>query len=109
MTNWAVQSLMIMLICGVCTFATRALPFLIFGNRPVPEKVKYLGRVLPMAVMATLVIYCIRGISFTAAGEFLPELISLAAVTALHLWKRNTLLSVVGGTVCYMLLVQAVF
>lgn len=109
MTNWALNSLAIMLICGACTFLTRALPFLIFGDRPVPEKVKYLGRVLPMAVMATLVIYCIRGIGFTAAGDFLPEFISLAAVTALHLWKRNTLLSVVGGTACYMLLVQTIF
>ncbi len=109
MTGWAMQSLGIMLICGACTFLTRALPFLIFGDRPVPEKVKYLGRVLPMAVMATLVIYCVRGIGFTSAGEFLPELLSLAAVTALHLWKRNTLLSVVGGTACYMLLVQLVF
>lgn len=109
MTNWALNSLTIMLVCGACTFLTRALPFLIFGGRPVPEKVKYLGRVLPMAVMATLVIYCIRGISFTAAGDFLPELISLAVVTALHLWRRNTLLSVAGGTACYMLLVQMVF
>jgi len=109
MTNRALNSLAIMLVCGACTFLTRALPFLIFGGRAVPEKVKYLGRVLPMAVMATLVIYCIRGISFTAAGDFLPELISLAVVTALHLWRRNTLLSVAGGTACYMLLVQMVF
>lgn len=103
------QSILIIAVCALCTFLERALPFLVFGTRPVPDIVRYLGRVLPMAVMATLVVYCIRGISFTSAGTFLPELISIAAVVGLHLWRRNTFLSIVGGTAVYMVLVQLVF
>lgn len=109
MTLTTKESLIIMLICGGCTFIERALPFLIFGNRPVPALVQYLGRVLPMAVMTTLVAYCLRGISFAAAGEFVPELVSAALVVLLHLWKKNTFLSIALGTVCYMVMVQAVF
>lgn len=103
------QSIIIMLICGGCTFFERALPFLIFGDRPVPEIIRYLGRVLPLAVIATLVVYCLKGISFASAAAFLPELISSAVVVVLHLWRKNTFLSIVGGTACYMLLVQLVF
>ena len=73
MTLSPVHSLIIMLICGACTFAERALPFLIFGSRRVPDIIKYLGRVLPLAVMATLVIYCLRGISFASAAGFVPD------------------------------------
>lgn len=103
------KSILIIAVCAACTFAERALPFFVFGNRPVPPVIRYLGRILPMAVMATLVVYCLRGISFTTVAAFVPELISLAAVVALHLWKRSTFLSIVGGTACYMLLVQLVF
>lgn len=103
------QSILIIAVCALCTFLERALPFLVFGTRPVPDIVRYLGRVLPMAVMATLVVYCIRGISFTSAGTFLPELTGIAVVVALHLWRRNTFLSIVGGAAVYMVLVQLVF
>ena len=103
------QSILIIAVCALCTFLERALPFLVFGNKPVPDIVRYLGRVLPMAVMATLVVYCIRGISFASAGTFLPELTGIAVVVALHLWRRNTFLSIVGGTAVYMILVQLVF
>lgn len=103
------ESILIIAVCAVCTFAERVLPFAVFGNRPVPTVIRYLGKILPMAVMATLVVYCLRGISFAAAATFVPELISLAVVIALHLWKRSTFLSIVGGTACYMLLVQLVF
>ena len=96
-------------ICVACTFLERALPFLLFGGREVPKIVKYLGRILPMAVMATLVVYCLRSTTFDAAGNFLPQLIAVAGVAALHLWRKNTFLSIVGGTVVYMLLVQVVF
>ena len=68
----ASQSILIIAVCALCTFLERALPFLIFGTRPVPDVVRYLGRVLPMAVMATLVIYCLRGVSFASAADFLP-------------------------------------
>ena len=96
-------------ICVACTFLPRALPFLLFGGREVPKIVKYLGRILPMAVMATLVVYCLRSTTFDAMGNFLPQIIAVAVVAVLHLWRKNTFLSIVVGTAVYMLLVQLVF
>ena len=103
------RTLLVIAVCTVCTFAERALPFLLFRGREVPKLIRYLGRVLPMAIMATLLVYTVKGITFTALGGFLPYLIGIAVTAALHLWKRSTLLSIAGGTVCYMLLVQLVF
>ena len=92
------------------TLITRFLPFLLFpANRPIPAYLKYLGRVLPYAVTGLLVVYCLRNISLTSAPFGLPELIAVAATAGLHVWKKNTLLSVGVGTVLYMLLVQLVF
>ena len=91
------------------TAATRFAPFLIFGENRQTPPVTYLGQVLPYAVMAMLVVYCLKGISFSAPAHFLPELLCTALVVVLHVWKRNTLLSIAGGTVAYMVLVQAVF
>jgi len=94
----------------VVTVLLRALPFLIFsGDRKTPDLIVYLGEVLPYAIMAMLVVYCLKGISFGEASHWLPEVISGTLVVLLHLWKRNTLLSVGGGTICYMLLVQMIF
>ena len=94
------------LVCALCTQITRWLPFLLFGGKKeVPRLVRYLGTILPAAIMAVLVGYCLKGI--TPYG--LPELISVAAVVVLHLWKGNTLASIALGTVCYMVLVQMVF
>lgn len=108
MSNWQVLSLI--LVMALVTAALRFLPFMIFTKgRKVPEIVAYLGRVLPYAVMAMLVVYCLKGISFVQMPFGLPELISAVLVVALHVWKRNTLLSIIGGTVCYMMLVQMVF
>ena len=73
------------------------------------EVVRYLGKILPTAIIATLTVYCLRGASFGSLGGFAPSLIAVAVTVALHLWKRNTLISVVGGTACYMLLVQLIF
>ena len=100
------QSIAIIAVCGICTLLERAL---IFSGRAVPEPVRYLGRVLPMAIMATLVIYCLKGISFSSAAGFAPLLIASAVTAVLHLWKRSTLISIFCGTVCYMALVQLVF
>jgi len=105
----ATQSIIIIAICTACTFLERALPFIIFRGREVPEIVRYLGRVLPMAIMATLVIYCIKGITFATLGGWLPTLIASAVTVAFHLWKGNTMLSIFGGTICYMVLIQMVF
>jgi len=98
----------IMVILG--TMATRFLPFIIFpAGKPVPKYVRYLGKVLPAAVFGLLVVYCLKDVSIFTGSHGIPELISIAVVAGLHLWKRNMLLSIAGGTVCYMLLVQFVF
>ena len=103
------QSIAIIAVCALCTLLERALPFLVFRGREVPESIRYLGRALPMAIMATLVIYCLKGISFSSAAGFAPMLLASALTVVLHLWKGNTMLSIFGGTVCYMVLVQMVF
>ena len=79
------------------------------GNRQTPRYIEYLGKVLPYAIMGMLVVYCLKGITFTAPENWLPQLIASALVVLIHLWKRNTLLSIISGTVCYMVLVQLVF
>lgn len=92
------------------TAITRFLPFIVFpADKPVPKYVQYLGKVLPSAVFSLLVIYCLRNVSIFTESHGIPELISIALVIALHLWKRQMLLSIAGGTICYMLLVQLVF
>ena len=92
------------------TMVTRFLPFLIFGEkRKTPPIIEYLGTVLPCAIMGMLVVYCLKDVSFVKNPFGIPELIACAVVAALHVWKRNSLLSIGGGTVCYMLLVQLVF
>ena len=97
-------------VCAVVTAALRFLPFVILGeNRKTPEVITYLGKGLPFAIMGMLVVYCLKDISFTGAPFGIPEILGCAAVAGLHVWKRNTLLSIGVGTVCYMLLVQFVF
>ena len=92
------------------TMITRFLPFLVFpAGKPTPKYIQYLGKVLPGAVFGLLVVYCLKDVSLLAGSHGLPEAVSIALVVALHLWKRQMLLSIAGGTVCYMLLVQLVF
>ena len=101
---------LIVAVTALVTIGLRFLPFLIFGeNRKTPEIVAYLGQVLPFAIMGMLVVYCLKNVSFVSPPFGIPELIGCAVVAGLHLWKRNTLLSIGGGTLCYMLLVQFVF
>lgn len=110
MTLTNVQALGIVLAVTLGTVITRFLPFVLFpDSRPVPKIVEYLGRTLPAAMMGLLVVYCLRNVDITAAPHGLPELIALAVVTGLHLWKGNVLLSIGVGTAVYMVLVQAVF
>ena len=98
------------IVCALCTQVTRWLPFLLFGGKKELTKlVRYLGVVLPAAIMAVLVVYCLKGITPLAYPYGLPELLSVALVVVLHAWKGNTLLSIGAGTACYMVLVQAVF
>ncbi|MFP7493936.1 branched-chain amino acid transporter permease [Terribacillus saccharophilus] len=92
------------------TLLTRFLPFLIFpAGKETPRYIKYLGKVLPSAVIGLLVIYSLKDVNIVFGSHGLPELIGVAAVLGLHLWKKNMLLSMLGGTVVYMLLVQLVF
>ena len=92
------------------TMLTRFLPFLIFpAGKETPKYIQYVGKVLPAAVFGLLVVYCLRSVNLFSGSHGLPEAISIALVTALHLWKRQMLLSIAGGTVCYMLLVQLIF
>lgn len=104
------HSVWIIVVATLVTMATRFLPFLIFGSgRKTPEIVTYLGKVLPCAIMGMLVVYCFKDVSFLDYPFGLPELIGCAVVAALHIWKRNSLLSIGVGTVFYMVLVQLIF
>jgi branched-subunit amino acid transport protein AzlD len=101
------QTLLIILVVAALTFLTRVLPFLLFRNldRPAAWLVD-LGRLLPPAVIAILIVYCLRSIEVTQAGSWLTQLLSVAVVIGLHLWKRNNLISIGGGTCCYMILIR---
>ena len=104
------QSLAIIAVMAICTVFLRAFPFLVFGGKKeVPGTVRDLGAVLPPSIMAVLVVYCLRNIDFAEVSHFLPSVIACLVVVGLHLWKKNILLSIGLGTVCYMVLVQAVF
>lgn len=104
------HSLAIVGVVAACTILIRALPFLVFGGRKeVPGTVRYLGEVLPASIMAVLVVYCMRNMDFTAASHFMPSLTAGILVVGLHVWKKNILLSIGAGTICYMVLVQMVF
>ncbi len=97
-------------VIAAVTAALRFAPFLIFReNRKTPALLEYLGKVLPYAIMGMLVVYCLKSVDVTAAPYGIPEFLGCAVVAVLHIWKRNTLLSIGLGTVCYMLLVQFVF
>ena len=105
-----VQTMAIILAVSLGTQITRWLPFLMFPeNKQPPKVVLYLGRVLPPAMMGLLVVYCFKNVSWLSVSHGAPELLAVAAVVALHLWKKNVLLSIAGGTALYMILVQAVF
>lgn len=92
------------------TMTTRFLPFLVFpANKPTPRYVQYLGKVLPSAALGLLVVYCLKDVSVFQGSHGIPEAISLAVIIVLHFWKKQMLLSIAGGTICYMILVQAVF
>lgn len=104
------QQLVTILMVVLGTMLTRFLPFLLFPvGKPTPKYLQYLGKVLPAAVFGLLVVYCLRNVSIVSGSHGIPELIAIAVVIGLHLWKKQMLLSIAGGTVCYMLLVQFVF
>ncbi len=97
-------------IIALVTAMLRFLPFVVFsGNRETPKIIEKLGRILPYAIMGMLVVYCLKGLSFSSISGFLPALIASLTVGILYVWKRNTLISIICGTVCYMVLIQLVF
>ena len=104
------HSVLIVAVCALVTIGLRFLPFVIFrGDRPTPPYIVYLGKVLPYAIMGMLVVFCLKNVSLTAAPHGLPEFIACALTAALHVWKRNTLRSIIGGTAAYMIMVQMIF
>lgn len=106
----ALHSVLLIIVMAVVTALIRFLPFLLFPEgKQAPKIITYLSGVLPCAVMGMLVVYCLKGVTPLAWPHGLPELISVALVALSYIWKRNTLLSVLGGTAVYMLLVQCVF
>ncbi len=109
MNDKYLYAIAVIVICTVCTFAERLLPFVVFGKGEVAPVIRKLGQVLPLAIMTTLVVYCLKDTSFSSPESFVPQLVAVAVTAALHLWKKNTLLSVVGGTLTYMGFVQFVF
>ena len=97
-------------VAALVTMSTRFLPFLIFGEkRKTPELILYLGKVLPCAIMGMLVVYCLKEVTPLAYPYGIPEAMGILFVAGLHLWKRNSLLSIGAGTVFYMILVQVIF
>lgn len=104
------QQIITITLCVVGTMTTRFLPFLVFSSKkPTPKYIQYLGIALPSAIFGMLVIYCLKNVNIVAGSHGIPELISILVTVVLHKWKRQMLLSIAGGTVCYMLLVQLVF
>ena len=102
------HSLLIILVAAAVTFLIRALPFILFRGS-TPASVVYLSNVLPYAIMGMLVVYCLKSTPVLESPHGLPEMISVTLIIVLHKWKRNTLLSIVSGTVVYMLMIQLVF
>ncbi len=110
MDSATLHSILLVVVMAVVSFLLRAFPFMLFsGKKETPKFVIYLGKVLPYAIIGMLVIYCVKDISFDAVSHFLPYIIAGAVVVVLHIWKRNTLLSILAGTLSYMALVQLVF
>ena len=104
------QQILTIAVVALGTMLTRFLPFLLFpAGKETPRFVQYLGKYLPPAVFGLLVIYCLKNVTFLSSPYGIPEAIAIVVVVGLHLWKRQLLLSIAGGTVCHMLLVQFVF
>lgn len=106
--NNTIYPLAVIGVIAVVTWALRAFPFLLFGNRPLPKVIRYLGKALPPAIMTVLVIYCLRDISFSQSPFGIPELAACALVVILQAVRKNMYLSIIAGTVCYMVLIRVI-
>ena len=107
----AIQMSITIAVCTAATMLTRFLPFVVFSSKDQqpPEVVRYLGRVLPAAIFGMLILYCLKGVSVFTGSHGIPEAIAIGVTVALHKWRHQTLVSIAGGTLCYVLLVQMVF
>lgn len=104
------QQIITIALCVAGTMLTRFLPFMVFSSKkPTPKYVQYLGRALPSAIFGMLVIYCLKNVDFLNNSHGLPELISIFVTGTVHLWKKQMLLSIACGTICYMFLIRLVF
>ena len=103
------HSFLIVLIVSVITILLRFIPFIIFNNKETTKIITYLSNVLPFAIMGMLVVYCLKDINIKNSPFGIPELIASTIVVLVHLWKRNTLFSILSGTIIYMILIQFVF
>ena len=106
MTNSALYPIVVIAVTALVTWALRAFPFLVFGNKPLPDMVHYLGKFLPPAIMTVLVVYCLRETSFIQYPFGIPEIIASILVIVLQLIRKNMYLSIIAGTVCYMILIR---
>ncbi len=93
-------------VVALVTWALRAFPFLAFGGRPLPKTVRYLAKALPPAIMTALVVFCLKDTEFARYPYGIPALVSAAAVVILQAVKKNMYVSIVAGTVCYMVLIR---
>lgn len=104
------QQIITIAVVVLGTMLTRFLPFLAFpSGKPTPKYIQYLGKVLPAAVFGLLIVYSLKNVNIFSGSHGIPEIIAIAVVVILHLWKKQMLLSIAGGTICYMILVQFVF
>ena len=103
--NETLRVFLMIAVVALVTAGIRFLPFLLFRKK-TPDAVLYLGQVLPYSIMAMLIVYCLKGVSFTGGTHGIPEAVAVAVVVLLHKWKHSTLLSILGGTVLYMTMVQ---
>ena len=109
-SDTAMYAMITIVICGLVTQGLRFLPFAIFGGgRETPKYIAWLGEVLPYAIMGMLCVYCLKGVTFSSAAGWAPSAIAVALVVLLQAWRHNSLLSISAGTICYMILIQAVF
>lgn len=103
------HSILMVVIMSVVTILLRVLPFLVFGNKKTPKFIEYLGKYLPYAIMGMLVVYCLRNTVLLSSPFGIPEIIACLVVISVHIWKRKTLLSILSGTLVYVLFVQVIF
>lgn len=104
------QAVITILIAAVCTFATRVFPFALFGGKKeVPKFIKYLGEILPLAIIGILIIYCLKDFTGGDKNIIIPQIIAVAATAIIHIWKHNTLFSIAVGTIGYMLMINFIF